>query len=257
MGVVVFFALTDRPREAQLADRGGARRPREGELRRERERTPPASTTAAWRPVQNAHRSTSLLSLAYFCGNARQLRRRLLPAQDPDKLVRQTLQPAPSCASSSLPYIVMLLAQIVDRRRSDRTGERWLHAAVPVVLGGDAWPARRLARDPDPDLVVVRLTLAGSAATARLLALPTASLQGTAAAGGHRVHQLVRQPGRLRRLAILGKGSKLTGSYDIGLYMAGGLRWCLAAIIFAWLAWQPAPGRPRPARLAGGLLSSR
>jgi ACS family tartrate transporter-like MFS transporter len=235
MGVVVLFALTDRPSQAKWLTEE-ERNALEAELRREREEGAGGGHHAGLGALfkdRTALLTVLLLSLAYFAGNAANYGVDFFLPKILKSWYGAHHGSSQILIFSSLPYIVMLLAQLWIGRRSDRKGERWLHAAIPVVLGGVA-----MACTPSTHgmlaltLLAFGLTLGGIRGyLPAFWALPSQLLQGTAAAAAIGFINSFGNLGGLVGSRILGKGSKLTGSYDVGLYMLAGCAVLSAAII--------------------------
>jgi MFS transporter, ACS family, tartrate transporter len=180
-----------------------------------------------------------LLSLAYFFGNAANY--------GVDFFLPTLLKTwyGSSYGSSAilffgtLPYIVMLAAQLWIGRRSDRSGERWLHAALPVFFGAVA-----LAVAPSSKgslaltLVVFGLILAGIRGyLPAFWALPNMLLHGTAAAAAIGFINSFGNLGGFLGSVIMGKRAKGITSFDFGLYVLSACAVISAAIILALGVW--------------------
>jgi sugar phosphate permease len=236
LGVVVLFALTDRPRQAKWLT-PEEREALESELERERQLDGSSRHMRLRDGLTNP--TVLLLALAYFGGNAANYGVDFFLPQILTKWYGETYSTSTILALGTLPYIVMLAAQIGIGYSSDLRNERWRHAAVPVFLG-----ALALALAPSSKagvaltLVVFGLTLAGIRGyLPAFWALPSLLLRGTAAAGAIGFINSFGNLGGYVGSRILGKGSKMTGSYDVGLYLLAGCAALSAAIIFGLGVW--------------------
>jgi ACS family tartrate transporter-like MFS transporter len=242
MGVVVFFALTDRPQQARwLTDE--ERNALENELRREREQDAAGSHHLGLRALfQNRTTllTVILLSLAYFFGNAANYGVDFFLPQILTSWYGATFTKQSTILFfGSLPYVIMLLAQLWIGRRSDRTGERWLHAALPVFIG-----AVMLAIVPSSQgtlvltLVVFGLILGGIRGyLPAFWALPNLLLHGTAAAAAIGFINSFGNLGGFLGSIIMGRRAKGITSFDFGLYVLSGCAVLCATIILGLGVW--------------------
>lgn len=234
MGVVVLFTLTDRPRQATwLTD--AERSALENELQREREGNGDAAHMRIIDGLKNP--TIVLMALAYFGVNTANYGVDFFLPKILSRWYGHDYSGSTILFFGSLPYIAMLAGQIWIGRRSDRTGERWLHAAVPLMVGALVLTLAPWSHGLLPmTLAVFGLTLAGiRGLLPAFWALPGLLLQGTAAAGAIGFINSFGNLGGYLGSRILGKGSKLTGSYDIGLYILAACG-CLSALIIFGLA---------------------
>jgi len=137
----------------------------------------------------------------------------------PQILGPMKLAPAAYIGALAIPYAVGAVGMVLWVRRSDRTGERKLHTALPAFVA-----CLGLALLPfvsDPVLTIGALSIAALGIFAMLpvfWTLPTAFLTGTAAAGGI---ALVNSIGNLSGYVgpqIVGIIKQETGGYDWGLW---------------------------------------
>jgi ACS family tartrate transporter-like MFS transporter len=126
---------------------------------------------------------------------------------------------------TAIPYLVAACGMVLWGARSDRTGERIWHIALPLILGGAAF-AWSAASGP-LSLTMLALTLATLgiyAAVGTFWSLPTAILTGTGAAAGL---ALVNSMGNLAGLVsptIIGVIKQATESFTAALlFLAGAL----------------------------------
>ncbi|GAA1698055.1 MFS transporter [Streptomyces yatensis] len=86
---------------------------------------------------------------------------------------------------SAVPYLFAAAALLVVGRHSDRTGERPLHVAIPVLVSAVAFAGALFFGSPIAALLALSVGAAGLfGAYPSLWQLPTEFLTGTAAAGG-------------------------------------------------------------------------
>lgn len=116
---------------------------------------------------------------------------------------------------SAGPALVSAVAMVAWGARSDRTGERHLHVATPLLAGALGFVAAAVVRDV-PLLATAALSLSAVGFTSALgpfWALPTMFLRGTAAAGGI---ALINSLGNLAGFAgpfMVGLVKDTTGGY--------------------------------------------
>lgn len=86
---------------------------------------------------------------------------------------------------TALPYIFGTIAMVLWGLRSDRTGERKWHAAIPALVAAAGLAASAATGNPVLEMVALCVAAIGIfAALPCFWTLPTAFLSGTAAAGG-------------------------------------------------------------------------
>jgi len=256
MGVVVLFTLTDRPSQAKWLTEE-ERTALENELRREREEDIAASRhtgISALFKDRTTLVTVLLLSLAYFFGNAANYGVDFFLPQILTSWYGTGYLQSSILFFGSLPYIVMALAQVFIGRRSDRRGERWLHAAIPVFFGAIA-----LAIAPSSKgtlaltLVVFGLILAGIRGyLPAFWALPNLLLHGTAAATAIGIINSVGNLGGFLGSVIMGKKGKGI-TFDTGLYLLAGCAVISATIILGLASWhrrRTSAAVPAPAAVA-------
>jgi ACS family tartrate transporter-like MFS transporter len=133
--------------------------------------------------------------------------------------------------------------------RSDRSGERILHGAQPMLLGGAAIASSAFTGPLWLTMAALTLaTLGIYAAIGTFWSLPTAILTGTGAAAGL---ALVNSMGNLAGLVsptIVGVIKQATGSFTAALlFLAGALLLGAAiALLFGYAARPAATPRARP-----------
>jgi ACS family tartrate transporter-like MFS transporter len=145
---------------------------------------------------------------------------------------------------TAIPYLVAAIGMVLWGSRSDRSGERIWHIALPLILGGAAFAWSAVSGPLGLTLVALTLaTLGIYAAVGTFWSLPTAILTGTGAAAGL---ALVNSMGNLAGLvspAIVGVMKQATGTFTAALlYLAGAL---LVGALIALLFGQAQRARAR------------
>jgi len=196
LGVVVFFYLTDRPKQAKWLT-PEERDALEDELARER-----ASTAAKHRmTLAEAFRNPKvlLLVLAYFfvvAGNYGVIEFFLPSILDS----WYHLKMSSITSYMMIGPVLAVASQLFVGWNSDRTRERRMHTVVPIFIGGLAFLGLALSKGSLPlTIACVAVAAAGTKAYQPAFwsfAQHVPHLDGRG--GQHRVHQLVRQPRRRR-----------------------------------------------------------
>jgi MFS transporter, ACS family, tartrate transporter len=240
LGVIVLFFLDDRPEEARWLS--------------EEERKALSATLAAeakaTRKVGYAGLGQALtrprvlvLGLIYFCIVTGLYG---IGFWMPQVIQTFGLEPLAIGFLTALPYLVAAIGMVAWGARSDRTGERIWHIALPLMLGGAAF-AWSAASGPLV-LTMLALTLATlgiHAAIGTFWSLPTAILTGTGAAAGL---ALVNSMGNLAGLVsptVIGLLKQAMGTFTAALLFlaAALLLGALITILF---------GQAQRARAAAG-----
>jgi ACS family tartrate transporter-like MFS transporter len=126
---------------------------------------------------------------------------------------------------TAIPYLVAACGMVLWGTRSDRTGERIWHIALPLMLGGAAFAWSAVSGPLGLTMLALTLaTLGVHAAIGTFWSLPTAILTGTGAAAGL---ALVNSMGNLAGLVsptAIGLIKQATGSFTAALlFLAGAL----------------------------------
>jgi ACS family tartrate transporter-like MFS transporter len=126
---------------------------------------------------------------------------------------------------TAIPYLVAACGMVLWGTRSDRTGERIWHIALPLLLGGAAFAWSAVSGPLGLTMLALTLaTLGVHAAIGTFWSLPTAILTGTGAAAGL---ALVNSIGNLAGLVsptAIGVIKQATGSFTAALlFLAGAL----------------------------------
>ncbi|CAO4178477.1 MFS transporter [Methylorubrum populi] len=119
---------------------------------------------------------------------------------------------------TAIPYIVSALGMVAWTRRSDRTGERRRHTAIPTIGAGLALLAASQAGTPFLTIVALSLAALGIfAALPTFWTLPTSLLSGSAAAGGIALINALGSIGGFAGPAMMGWIRDATGRFDHAL----------------------------------------
>jgi MFS transporter, ACS family, tartrate transporter len=136
------------------------------------------------------------------------------------------LPPMTNVAALAVPYIAGAIAMIVCVRRSDRSGERKLHTAIPAFIACLGLALVPFVADPLAKVAFLCVASVGIFAMLPMFwTLPTAFLTGTAAAGGIALINAIGNLSGYVGPQIVGLIKDRTGSYDGGI-------WFLAACAF-------------------------
>jgi predicted MFS family arabinose efflux permease len=122
------------------------------------------------------------------------------------------------------PFVAVLLGQLLVSWHSDRTGERWFHAMLPLFVGAAALALTPLTRG-SLALTIAVFCVAGAGIRSYLppfFALLGRLLEGTAAASAIGLIQTVGNLGGFLGPRIVGKLEATTGSFEGGLYVLAG-----------------------------------
>jgi len=132
---------------------------------------------------------------------------------------------------------------LLNSLHSDRTGERALHSAVPILISASAVAVAAMLGAGRASVVLLAVALVAlNAMGPTFWCLPRAVLQGTAAAGGIALINAVGNLGGFAGPNVLGFIKNATGSYSValGILAAGGF--AAAALL---LRFRSASGLPR------------
>jgi len=218
-GVVTFFYLTDWPRDAKwLAD--DERQWITGALDQERQTKKRRQTVTAWQAL--SHPQVIVFSLIYFCyiTNSTGLGTWL------PKIVQRIsgLSQTQVILISGIPWLAALPAMLWSASHSDRTSERKLHAAVPILLFGVALLVSVFAGN-HIGLAIAAFSVATMALysfPSPFWALPTVFLSGPAAAASIALINSIGNLGGFLGPYVIGYLSDLTGGFTAGLlYLVG------------------------------------
>jgi ACS family tartrate transporter-like MFS transporter len=230
LGFVVLFGLTDRPRQARWLSEE-ERQALENELERERDLV--RSRGRRMRVLEALrHPKVLLLALAYFCI--------VTGSYGVEFFMPSILQRWYALKFDTLTWLVILppllalVGQLFNGWSSDRSGERRLHAVIPIAVGALALALAPATRGHLPlTLLCFMLAFAGFKAYLPVFwTLPSLFLTETAAAGSIGLINSIGNLGGFLGPFILGKVETLTGSFVGGLYFLCVAMTLSAAILF-------------------------
>ncbi|HEY7480268.1 MAG TPA: MFS transporter [Gemmatimonadales bacterium] len=121
---------------------------------------------------------------------------------------------------TAIPYAVAAAGMVLVGRRSDRTGERYLHLAFPALAGALGFIA--ITRIEATGLLVAALSITAFGVLGWLgpfWALPTAFLKEQAAAGGIALINSMGAVGGFVGPYLIGEVKERTGSFSVGLLL--------------------------------------
>ena len=129
---------------------------------------------------------------------------------------------------SALPYVAAAVGMIAIGASSDRTGERFLHIAVPSAIGALGFIASAYFTSPLPGMIALTVAAVGDLGTrGPFWALPTRFLTGSAAAAGIALINTMASLGGFVGPSAVGLVREVTGSF------AGGLVFLAVLLLFA------------------------
>jgi ACS family tartrate transporter-like MFS transporter len=133
---------------------------------------------------------------------------------------------------TAIPYAAAAAGMVLVGRRSDRTGERHLHLALPALAGALGFIAVTRIGSTGPLVAALSLTAFGVLGwLGPFWALPTAFLKEQAAAGGIALINSMGAVGGFVGPYLLGVVKQRTGSFTIGLLMLAGALVAAVAIV--------------------------
>ena len=119
---------------------------------------------------------------------------------------------------TAIPYLFAAIAMVVWGRRSDRTGERRWHIALPLFLAAAAFAWSAFSGPLLPTMIALTLaTLGFYAAFGPFWSLPTALLTGTGAAAGIALVNSMGNVAGFTGAYIVGVLKQATGSFSAAL----------------------------------------
>jgi ACS family tartrate transporter-like MFS transporter len=131
---------------------------------------------------------------------------------------------------TAIPYAVAAVGMVLVGRSSDRTGERYLHLALPAVAGALGFLA--VTRTGSTGLLVAALSLTAFGVLGWLgpfWSLPTAFLREQAAAGGIALINSMGAVGGFVGPYLIGRVKERTGEFTPGLLLLAGF--LVAAVV--------------------------
>jgi ACS family tartrate transporter-like MFS transporter len=231
LGVSVLFFLDDRPYEARWLSQA-ERQALSGALAAEAKATRAVGYTDLGQALTRPR--VLVLGLLYFCIVVGLYG---IGFWMPQVIQTFGLDPLEIGFLTAIPYLFAAVVMVLWGARSDRTGERIWHVALPLTLAGAAFAWSAGSGPLIPTMIALTLaTLGIYAAIGTFWSLPTAILTGTGAAAGL---ALVNSMGNLAGLVsptIIGVIKQATGSFTAALlFLAGAvLVGALIALLFGY-----------------------
>jgi ACS family tartrate transporter-like MFS transporter len=219
LGVVVWFALTDRPEQADWL----TQEERDGlaaRLQREEKRRTEQHGLSRLQAITDA-RVRLLVALYFTVAVGSNCFGFFLPKLVDDRFTGLTKLEIGLL--SALPNLAAVIGMVVIGVHSDRTGERRWHVALSALLAALGWGITLAA--PQPWVALLGLALAQTGMMSMLptfWGLPTAILSGTAAAGGIALINSVGNIGGFVGPLAMGRLRETTGGYTAGLALMAG-----------------------------------
>jgi len=125
---------------------------------------------------------------------------------------------------SAIPYIAATGAMLWCGFSSDRSGERFLHVAVPSFIGAAGFAASAFLHSPVPGMIALTIAAMGDLCTrGPFWALPTRFLSGSALAAGIAVINTMGSLGGFVGPNVVGWIRQATGGFTGGLLFLAGL----------------------------------
>ena len=246
LGVLVLMRLTDRPAQAKWLTTD-EREALEVEIERERLSQQKVAQLSFFQAMRQPR--VLLLALAYFC---------CVTANYGTEFFLPTfLETWYHLKISKITYLVIvpplfaLAAQIIVGHSSDKSGERRLHTAVPIALGGLALALTPLSLGMLP-LTMALLIVARTGIKAYQPAfwtLPSTFLTSSAAAGAVGFINSVGNLGGFVGPNIMGQVEKATGSFAGGIWFLGGMMAVSTGIVLYLFRTGPPKPEPQPGAL--------
>jgi D-galactonate transporter len=125
---------------------------------------------------------------------------------------------------SAIPYVAAAAGMVLVGRSSDRTGERFLHIAIPSAIGAIGFVATGLISAPVAAMVALSIAAVGDYSTrGPFWALPGKFLAGSAAAAGIALINSMGAVGGFIGPYAVGVLKDATGSFASPLYLLAGV----------------------------------
>jgi ACS family tartrate transporter-like MFS transporter len=125
---------------------------------------------------------------------------------------------------SAIPYIAAAIGMVLVGRSSDRSGERFLHVAIPSAIGALGFVAIGMITAPMAAMLALSVAAVGDYATrGPFWALPGKFLSGSSAAAGIALINSMAAVGGFIGPYGVGYLKDATGSFESGLYLLAGV----------------------------------
>jgi len=238
-GIITWFYLTDHPRDATWLQ-PDEREWIANELEEERRRKRMIGHVSVWQGLRQ--RNVLFLALALCLANVEGY---AFVFWLPTTIHRVSgLSVISSTMWSALPFIVGLIAMVVSGRRSDRAGERRLHAAIPLMLAATFFTLSAVPGQSFPMVLtwLCLTTACGYSFPAPFWVLPTLTLGESAAAASIGLINLIGNLGGFIGPSAVGYVLARTHSYPLGMMILA-LGAMLGGLVLLAVRVQPQPSQ--------------
>ncbi len=141
---------------------------------------------------------------------------------------------------SALPYIAAAAGMVLIGRSSDRTGERFMHVAIPTAIGAIGFIATAMLKSPIPAMIALTVAAVGDYATrGPFWALPGKFLTGSSAAAGIALINSMGAVGGFIGPFAVGYLRDASGNFESGLFLLAGILFA-GAVFTLFLRHSPA-----------------
>ena len=125
---------------------------------------------------------------------------------------------------SALPYIAAAAGMVLIGRSSDRSGERFMHVAIPTAIGAVGFVFTALLKSPIPAMIALTVAAVGDYGTrGPFWALPGKFLTGGAAAAGIALINAMGAVGGFIGPYAVGYLKDKSGNFESGLFLLAGI----------------------------------
>lgn len=219
LGVITFFYLTDRPKQANWLTKE-EKEWLETELERERQLKGHHEGHSILKVLRNGR--VWLLAMVYIMINIGLYGIGFWMPQI-IKGFSQQMTSTQVGLLTMIPYIFAGVAMIIWARHSDKTGERRWHAAIPPIIGAIGLSGCAMASDPVISLVYLSVTTIGLFSFfAPFWSIPNRFLTEASAAVGIAVINSIGNFGGFLGPYLMGYTKQLTGNLSSGLFFLSG-----------------------------------
>jgi ACS family tartrate transporter-like MFS transporter len=140
---------------------------------------------------------------------------------------------------SALPYIAAAAGMVLIGRSSDRTGERFMHVAIPTAIGAIGFVFTAILKSPVPAMIALTVAAVGDYGTrGPFWALPGKFLTGSAAAAGIALINAMGAVGGFIGPYAVGYLKDTSGNFESGLFLLAGILFA-GSILTTFLRFSP------------------
>jgi ACS family tartrate transporter-like MFS transporter len=140
---------------------------------------------------------------------------------------------------SALPYIAAAAGMVLIGRSSDRTGERFMHVAVPTAIGAVGFVFTAILKSPIPAMIALTVAAVGDYGTrGPFWALPGRFLTGGAAAAGIALINAMGAVGGFIGPYAVGYLKDTSGNFESGLFLLAGILFA-GSVLTLFLRFSP------------------